>query len=287
MKEGIGMEYKYTEQGQVVTDCQKLVEGKYLVTPVMESENGDVEWEGAAIYYAGKLFDKPPTQKLDKDIAKLLEDKKELQKTIRERLEEITSLRQQKWEMEKENEKFFKELEMSPNLESLKHFLNGKITHIVIFHHRNILDFKVETVKNFGNLEDLFSIKLLYLGVQNNDRKLIKNNLRWMLSDYYDGSGSSSQVIPCLSMDDARKKIRSIVIDEFNKNKPDEIDKVDLDILVKKYEINLPDTIMDELEIANISYRKRVLDVKKREVEKWIKNTKKAQEEVSVLESLD
>jgi hypothetical protein len=193
----------FTLDGQLVTYIAKVSDG-HCVRPVYEGDDGELYEDGSPMV-VNQVFDTPPTERLEKEVAKLTErieakrqELSDLQTTIR-----VTT------ETTKDRIEAIKRHE---GLARLDDFLAGRITHFVEKNYGPpvIKEFKkaMESEEE-GQYSRVRPLRLLSLfGKTDGD-------LTWGINRYSDGSGDHSDVYPCCSLDEAKAKARELMEVEF------------------------------------------------------------------------
>ena len=160
--------------------------GAHLVAPEYEDHYGEPAWGTPEEWPA--VFEKPPTARLETkidELDKLITEKRELLSQINAELEQAS--RQHKERLAK--------LKQHQALARIEDYLDGKFTHFLYVGYEVKLVTKEEMMKNTNQYDS--GMKLLTLfGKTNGD-------LQWRINQYSDGSGSSTDVYPCESEEEA------------------------------------------------------------------------------------
>lgn len=197
---------KFDEHGLEYEIVAELPDG-LVVRPVYE--DGE-EYLGSCGFVEGPLYDEPPTQKRHELIAAMNK--------------EVAELRQQRSELTDEVDRMLSEsgnllgrLQQHKQLQFIADFLDGKITHFVVKRSWSptLLSFD-EAMRN-----DLF------MGHREPGYKLLtlfgrsKGDLAWRINHYSDGSGGTTQVVPCTSREHAEEVFREVIAEhEASDNTP-------------------------------------------------------------------
>jgi len=183
---------KYLEDGSAVEVVAEIEAGVVVKTYYEDwSEDGEPhEFLGDNLTVVKRVFDNPPMAKMYKEFAELDRLVCETHKALEAaRLDLLTVL--------KERDAFMKKAAQYPALKNIEDFIDGKITHYVRVNDGSvqILDRLkwVEDGRTYANNQQLLSL--------HGDSK---GNLTWNLNKYSEpNSGGWTQVIPCLSKEDA------------------------------------------------------------------------------------
>jgi hypothetical protein len=97
-------------------------------------------------------------------------------------------------------------------LERIDDFLAGKFTHIVYGDYEIKIETFDEALMYKNNEYDKVPTEFRLLTLYGRS----KGDLAWKLSYYYDGSGSSTQVYPCFSLEHAQTVARKMIEDKYN-----------------------------------------------------------------------
>lgn len=188
--------------------CNVPAQG-HIVLPFYDGPDDGAPILGEATCWSA-VYEKPPTEVLNKEIAQLVETKNALH-------DEVATLREERYAMEQGSKARMAKLQRHEKLKRLEDFLDGKLTHYAV-----IPDYgspSVMAVADAKSDESRFSsaTRLLSLFGQSN------GDIAWRLHRYSDGSGSSSMdVVPCCSEAEAIKAIRErseVVFDAWLKGK--------------------------------------------------------------------
>lgn len=194
----------YTSHGQE-GEFVAIVEGKFAVRPI--ELWGDEEHAGEIVLW-DHVCDVPPTEKLHAEISALEEKSQKL----REEISEIQKERRQEEDAIKARKEALKR---HKSLEILEGFLNGEVTHFVIFSEYQapkIVDVKDTT----SEYSDKDTLRLVSLSGKIKGWK--EKTIQYDIHTYSDGSGCGKERIsPCFSYEEAL----SVVIN-FLENKWEE-----------------------------------------------------------------
>lgn len=196
---------KYLEDGQAVEILQKI-EGGFLVSNIFSAhssnegdEDGDEDlFFESKSYFVKNVFDSAPTAVLDKEIARR-------NAQLTEMSERASVLREDIFTSEKQIRDRMNRIKQHNKLNVLDDFLAGKITHYAVLNGYTspTIILASEAVSDESRWDKKLKMLTLY-----GDSK---GDISWRMHKYSDGSGSSDEVVPALSYDDAREHIRSFV----------------------------------------------------------------------------
>ena len=191
---------KYKLSGQEVRVYQEVLEGRYLISDIYESEVTpgcrEEQAEGEVYYFDGKLYDKPPTEKLNEDVVKLRNEILELGNKKIAMRKDITAT-------ESEIKERISKITRHEKLKRLEDYLDGKITHIVKC---GYCSYNIVETKDLKDGYDGKEIKLITMYGSS------KGDILWKANEYKDGSGSWMTIIPCLSYDEAVVKLKEAML---------------------------------------------------------------------------
>jgi hypothetical protein len=208
----------YTAEGVKVRLEAVTTTGQFVVVKLLRYED---HYDGFYEDYGpteivDKIFEKPPVEVVDEEIAAKLAELAEIQKRHDKAFMEINTVESIAKARLAKFEKF-------KGLELLEDFIDRKITHFVWASDENSFDFKI------GSFEDAIKNKDRY---HSTDLRLVtlfgrsSGDLQWRVDQYYDGSGGSRQCIwPCRDEQHAKDTIVAIIVDRLNEQfehvKPD------------------------------------------------------------------
>ena len=209
----------YTAEGVKVRLEAVTTTGQFVVVKLLRYEDhhdGFYEDYGPT-EIVGKIFERPPVEVVDEQIAAKLTELAEIEKRHATLFYESNDVERTAKERLKKFEKF-------KGLELLEDFIDRKITHFVWASEENSYDFKI------GSFEDAIKNKDRY---HSTDLRLVtlfgrsNGDLQWRVDQYYDGSGGSRQCIwPCRDEQHAKDTIATIMIDRLEEHfehvKPDQ-----------------------------------------------------------------
>ena len=196
---------KYTANGNEVEVIGPTPDGGFAVMDVFErdSDEGWGQRRGLGclgeVRRVSKLFDNPPKERLDKQVAELNEAIRKLHEK-RRALENEVAIAEASF---KTRMKKFSQWEQTDRLED---YVDGKITHFAVL--REWDEPFVQPFKEAMESNDSFfrgDIKLLVLFGDS------KGNLKWRINGYKDGSGSYREVVPCSSEAEATAACRGFI----------------------------------------------------------------------------
>jgi hypothetical protein len=192
----------YLADGSIVRMLAKNSDNRFVVEVGRrneDDEDGEVFFDG--VKTVSHLYPQPPVVAVEARIAELV-----LQEcALRERISELR-------EKQIEETKAIDRLKSFDCLKCIDAFLQGKITHYVIWD-RNYngvdYDFRISTpeAEKCGDEARSSDLKMLGLyGKQDCFKKGVNPDAEWRLTYYRDGSGASyKQVKPCLSLEQAKE----------------------------------------------------------------------------------
>lgn len=163
----------------------------HVASPLFENGYGD-EVTGAP-EIVDQLFDKPPAQKLDADVARLESECNRLREQ-RDRLGDVIA------GMERERLSILDRLKRHEALTNLDALLEGKMTHLVVLNRYSGAPEIVEIGKARAQDSDRWNEKQRLLVLRFNKTGV---TVEWGLSQYSDGSGDAQRCISCPSLDEA------------------------------------------------------------------------------------
>lgn len=266
--------YAWAEDGRKVYVTHITTEGYYVVEGMEAQLYGDeVYEERGSTWVAARLYSQPPKPIIDEQIEKA---KAELE-AVREKYREVTNA---VYNAERENKDRFAKLAKYKGLELLEDFIDGKVTHVVWTEYDGAIIKTIEDALtyyedgSYGRPRTANGFKLVTLFGNS------KGDLTWRVSEYRDGSGSSSQeIIPCSSYEDAvtkrnevlRQRMQSM-LDLYGKDKErhylvvkvaDNFEKAGLEVPVEAQEIvrNAKEAAASKLR-ENLAKQKQELEAK-------------------------
>lgn len=194
---------KYDEDGaayRLLSIVGDLRGKSWCVVEDMYEDEDSGDWYGEPRLISQKLYDSPPTQKVEAVIA-ALQEKVESLRHERDRIKHELNELEQVYDDRK------KRYSQHEALKRLDDFLDGKLTYFAILPEHGIDRVRVATVDELNKSDDKFS----------NDTRLLslfgrsKGDLAWNLNRWYDGSGRWQEIVPCVSYEDAAEVCRSYV----------------------------------------------------------------------------
>lgn len=214
----------YTESGNAICVLHILPGGEgYVGQPILYDDE-DEEFLGDAGAYS-RLYDAPPRTKKDEEIQKLEAKRSEL-------VSEISRLRGLEVEAKEAAKAFEDTIAGNKQLETLRLFLDGKITHVVQTSYCSVVISALEEALKSSNPGISNQMKLVSLFGRSN------GDLSWGINGWSDGSGSNADAWFFTSEDEAKKFVQQKIneVDENSERPP--IDKwVDAAV---KYGLSLP-----------------------------------------------
>lgn len=219
-------EIKYLENGEQVEVVSQIDVGGFVVRGIFESED-DAPHTGQPFYVA-KVFDAPPTAKLEARVS-------DLDRRISEKEQRLAEIRSEIVALESHNKDFINRCSKIAELKDLQAYLDGRITHYVVCSYSPAIVKFSETKSEYANNGEL---RLLSLFGDS------KGHLTWRLNQYRDGSGSSTDVYPCLSEEEAKEKLRDYLVSNFEGQLGYNGSKYFLEA-AQKFGIELPTRLID------------------------------------------
>jgi len=253
---------KYLLSGQEVEIVQKLESGKLLVYPVFETsiQCGDgclePDWEYAvAPIIVDKVYDKPPTAKIEKDTQHLIDRLDELTIELCDLVKDRGNLKREI----KELESVLESVKKYKGLENIEDFMEKRITHVVVDkgYSRDIFEFD-EIMATDSRYDG--GVKLITLFGKT------KGDLQFKINAYSDGSGCNDNIFLCKSYDEAVLKLTEIirgVMDEERHRPNYEMLK-----LCTKHSIHVDQTYIDEYLAVEAAKREKKVNELKEQISK-------------------
>lgn len=246
----------YDSNGYEVEVVSPASPGAVVRRILLDEESGEPCGYGR-VHYVEQVFLKPPLVKLSSEYTSLQE---KVALARRELHDETHALETAK----KDKVKLLAKLRQVPVLEKLEAFIDGKITHYVTEECGFVKILTLEETKDhYADMRSPFKL-LSLIGGSNGD-------IGWNLCEYSDGSGSRSQVHPCLSLEEAQTTARQLVQEKLTNiqlGKQGEYLNNNLIKSANDLKVTIPDEILSP-------YRKRERDgmvahvaSKKKELEK-------------------
>lgn len=172
----------------------------HVVEPIFETDDEPAYYHDTPQTWR-EVFRKPPTEKLDHDVAAL-------EAKLKLRQQELNDLREQRNQFEREEHARKERLKQHEQLAALDDYLAGRITHFVVtggYEAPRIVTYEEAIVTTD---EDNGRKNLRLLGLFGDP----KRNLRWRVMWYSDGSGSTKyEVFPCTSLEQAIERLTAII----------------------------------------------------------------------------
>lgn len=237
--------YKYLENGQAVVVCEVLKSGDYLVSLIFcENETGS-EYISDEYQVVSRIFDSPPTALLDE--------------TVEELKVSISKLRQEKYELEHEirlHNKRVETISKIKGLEPIADYLDGKITHYVIF--REYYGKPVEIINQFREGRKIDRIPFF--------RPSDDNGLDWIIQE--DQRHDKVKCIPCVS----REKAISIVQEWLNSDEATKYNPDDIVCIAKEYKLSVKPEIIEASREKRRKYLRGEVNRKQEELKRVTKD---------------
>lgn len=210
----VGRAY-WLRDGREVEYLALTADGQHVVAPVIELETYDGrEFARGPVEFAAELFTKAPVEKRSEEIVALEVKVRELEKRKAELYAEcINSEREIRARLDK--------LKKYEGLDLIEDFIDGKITHLVYPEEYGPGKYEIKSVDSldimeYGRKKGLRLVSLF--GASG-------GKLRWRVNEYYDGSGSWKEIIPCGSLEEAQQKrldrIQADMMEQFQHMQPD------------------------------------------------------------------
>lgn len=202
----------YTAEGAKVRLEAITTTGQFVVAKLMRYEDYHDSFyeEYGPTEVVDKIFEKPPVEVVDAEIAAKKAELAEIQERHDKAFMEINDVeRATKARLEK-----FKKFK---GLELLEDFIDKKITHFVVATSEHDFDFKIVDFNGAIASQDRDAyrdpLRLATLFGRSN------GDLQWRVDRYYDGSGGSNQhVWPCRDEQHAKDTITAIILDRLAEN---------------------------------------------------------------------
>jgi len=210
--------------------------------PSDDGEYGDEYFDGVEI--VNQVFASAPTAAIEKRIA-------ELATQLRAAHDRLNSVESDIAAAERQHTDRLKRLAKFPPLEMLEALLEGKVTHFVTKH-------QYSEVADIQTFEEATTRVDREYGRENKDIRMLAlvgrgDLLTWRINEYYDGSGSwNYDAYPCLSYDDALRKVSEIGRAAAGKLAPGKVDSRHASVAdnAKKYGYEIPAWIPEAVSAA-------------------------------------
>jgi hypothetical protein len=248
---------KYLADGEIVRVLAQPGPDQIVVElgRTYEDEPDELFFDGTRVVQ--KVYDKPPVEAIQADVAKL----EARQCTLRENIRTLEA-------HERDTKRRVEALKVYDQLARVEDFLAGKITHYVIYDAYSGMDAAIPRISTpeqeiCGN-NDRGQLKLLSLyGTK-------ERSMEWKLNRYSDGSGEGKLCIPCLSLEEAQQKARQILATSIRNYKvPDRYNcqhGLDLMAAAKTLGVPLPDGFAEALRQCELRNRQSEVESKKKEL---------------------
>jgi hypothetical protein len=155
-----------------------------------------------------EVFAKPPTEEVHAEVRALEQRAADLRK-------QIDGMREERRALDADHKARAERIKRHAQLQTLDDFIAGRITHFVVIdgYGAKVQDAAaaLESDEN-GRWSKALRLLSLYGGTN--------GDLMWKLNRYSDGSGGSSEVIPCLSFDEAMAAARQRVSADMEALRP-------------------------------------------------------------------
>ena len=199
----------YTADGVKVRLEAITTTGQFVVAKLLRYQDhyDDFYEDYGPTEIVDKIFEKPPVEVIDEQIAAKLAELAEIEKRHNKVFAEINTV-ERTAQARLEKFKKFKGLEL------LEDFIDKKITHFVWTSDENSYDFKIGSFEDAIKCKDRYAngaeLRLVTLFGRSN------GDLQWRVDQYYDGSGGRRQCIwPCRDEQHAKDTIVAIISDRL------------------------------------------------------------------------
>ena len=255
---------KYDRNGCAIEVVERLKNGQYLIRKVFIGQADG--WEDEDFYTGDELtivdefFHYAPTQKLDERFSILKKKVEDLQ-------QEKKNLEQEIRETQKAGKAKLAKYKKYDQLKNLDMFIDGRITHYVMEYWSSFKIISFEDAKTDERWDSSLQKLLILFGRSDGD-------LQWRLSEYSDGSGSQTTVIPCISYDEAL----AVAQDYVNSKMGDKLQNGDLVRAAQKYNLKIdPEYIRKYKKTKKAKMAKRIKTCEEKLVELKEENEKESQ----------
>jgi hypothetical protein len=193
----IGMEL-FTKDGRRVELLAITTDGAYVVNQVLRFEDydGSYGYGRGETTFEEELWKKAPVAVIDAEIAVAETKLRDAERLCSEKLSQALNA-------EREIKDRLAKLAKYKGLEHLEDFIDGRFTHMVLHSYG---DYEIKTKDAALDQGDRYDKRLRLLSLYGDTN----GDLAWGLNRYRDGSGNSEHVIPCLSVEEAREKVREL-----------------------------------------------------------------------------
>lgn len=205
----------WLRDGREVEYLALTADGQHVVAPVIELETYDGREIGRGpAEFTSELFAKAPVEKRSEEIVALEVKVRELEKRKAELFSECVN-------SEREIRARLDKLKKYQGLELIEDFIDGKITHLV---------YPEEYGPGKYEIKGIDSLDIMEYGRKKGLRLVALfgasgGNLKWRVNEYYDGSGSWKEIIPCGSLEEAEQKrldrIQADMMEQFQHMSPE------------------------------------------------------------------
>jgi uncharacterized membrane protein len=181
------------------------VDSGYVIEQIYEdSETGD-PYPGPVDTWR-EVFTTPPTEQLHVEV-------RELEQQAASIRQQLDAMREERRALDAEHKARAERIKRHEQLARLDDFIAGRITHFVVIGGSVKVQ---EAAKELASDESRYDKALRLLSLYGGT----KGDLTWKLNRYSDGSGSSTEVIPCLSFDEAMAAARKRVAADMDALRP-------------------------------------------------------------------
>ena len=194
----------FTADGHEVTFVGDL-DGTPYVRFLVQGEYDDAPYPGEPRPYSGELFESPPVLKVDEDIAARRAALDGLRDEILEAQKQLADAERDTLDLQATAEKH-------EEFRLLLDYLDGKISHVVAGATYSVP--KIMTLAEFLKGHDDRETWMRAAGIfaiPGERPKHSRCSRVWKASQYWDGSGSWYEFVPCHSEDEARSTVRGMV----------------------------------------------------------------------------
>lgn len=196
----------FSEDGRQAEYVALREEG-HIVMPLYREADDEFDsqpWPGEPQMWL-EVFAKAPVPVVDQDVAEATAELQRLQTQVSEEYQKLDTMRRERAELSRDQHAIRLRLKENEALRNIDAFLLGKITHFVIANKvPEIKTFEqaIERNKEYGGKE------LRLLGLFGDP----KRDVCWRTTMYGDGSGSMTDVVPCLSLEEAQDRAKAMLV---------------------------------------------------------------------------
>ena len=254
-------------------------EDAHLVLPMLRDDDGFSEqpWPGEPTVWH-EVFTKPPVPVVHEDVAEARKELDDLQRKVREAEQQLHMMRDERLQLQRDQSAVRARLKENEALRNIDAYLAGAITHFVVD-----VDYvpEIQTAQETLEHRDGYRKVTRLLGLFGDDDR---RDVRWNVCTYGDGSGSMKEVVPCLSLEEAQERARTILV---NQTLPAiRSGKLDSDYygrravkLAGELGVELPQDVADKLAAQHRAAALRALEQHRKEVARHTENLRQAEAE--------